>query len=82
MALSSAAAACLAIGKRIHTNRSTDIRVYDAAQAEDRAAWQEVVRMKEKRLHREKTILSRQRQVLLKLPTKREKVEVCCASSL
>jgi hypothetical protein len=38
--------------------------------------WQEVQRREEQRLQREKAILSRQSQVLLKLPTKREKAEV------
>ena len=38
--------------------------------------WQEMKRREEQRLQREKAVLSRQSQVLLKLPTKREKAEV------
>ena len=45
-------------------------------QAEDQAVWQEMKRREEQRLQREKAVLSRQSQVLLKLPTKREKAEV------
>ena len=39
--------------------------------------WAQVKRKEEQRLQREKAILSRQSQVLLKLPSKRERAEVC-----
>ena len=51
--------------------------IRSCAQAEDQAVWAQVKRKEEQRLQREKAILSRQSQVLLKLPTKREKAEVC-----
>ncbi len=41
-----------------------------------------MTKREERRLHREKVILSRQSQVLLKLPSKREKAEVRSLSSL
>ena len=48
-----------------------------AAQEEDQAVWAQVKRKEEQRLQKERAVLSRQSQVLLKLPTKREKAEVC-----
>ena len=48
-----------------------------SAQEEDQAVWAQVRRKEEQRLHRERAILGRQSQVLLKLPTKKEKAEVC-----
>ena len=47
------------------------------AQEEDQAVWAQVRRKEEQRLQREKAIFSRQSQVLLRLPAKREKAEVC-----
>ena len=47
-----------------------------SAQEEDQAVWAQVKRKEEQRLQKERAILSRQSQVLLKLPTKREKAEV------
>lgn len=46
------------------------------AQEEDQAVWAQVRRKGEQRLQREKAILSRQSQVLLRLPAKRERAEV------
>ena len=48
-----------------------------AAQEEDEAVWAQVRWKEEQRLQKERAILSRQSQVLLKLPTKRDKAEVC-----
>ena len=53
------------------------LSIMSSAQEEDQAVWAQVKRKEEQRLQREKAIFSRQSQVLLRLPAKREKAEVC-----